>query len=259
MKKFQQSLEDWAKTDPDDVKEYLEKFESYRKKMDSKNLKKTDTHGRRASTKFTKLRDCSKPNGELFIVEGASAGGSIIQCRNPDKHAILPLRGKSIPNITSAKDILKNKEVGELIMALGTGIDPHCDIENLRYDKIVCATDADPDGAHIACLLTMVIAILTPDVIREGKYYIARTPLFAINERKTFKPLWTEKQLLKAREENRTISRFKGLGELNPKQLKVCLLQESTRHLERVKYTSDMKKLLKLFSDVGEKRKLVSE
>ena len=259
VKSFQHALEVWAKTDHDALLAHLEKFELYRKKIESKSLKKKDTHGRRASTKFTKLRDCSKADGELYIVEGASAGGSIIQSRNPEKHAILPLRGKSIPNITSAKDILKNKEVGELIMALGTGIDPHFDIDNLRYEKIICATDADPDGAHIACLLTMVIAILTPEIIKEGRYYIAQTPLFAINEKKTFKPLWTEKQLAKAREENRTITRFKGLGELNPNQLKVCLLQESTRHLVKVKYSDNIKDLLKLFSNVDAKRKLVSQ
>jgi len=258
-KMFLQQLETWAESDIELLKSYLETFELYRKKIQSKSLKKQDTGGRRASTKFTKLRDCSQPNGELYIVEGESAGGSIIQSRNPRKHAILPLRGKSIPNITSSKDILKNKEVAELIMALGTGVEPHFNINNLRYDKIICATDADPDGAHIACLLTMVIAILTPDLIRQGKYFIARTPLFAINEKKTFKPLWTDKQLDKARKEGRTISRFKGLGELNPKQLRVCLLQESTRHFQKIKYSDNIEDLLKLFSNVDSKRKLVSE
>ena len=256
---FQNELNKWATDDEDALKELLERFDLYRRKLESKNLKKQDTGGRRASTKFTKLRDCANLNGELYIVEGASAGGSIILSRDPDKHAILPLRGKSIPNITSAKDILKNKEVSELIMAMGTGVEPHFDIDNLRYDKIICATDADPDGAHIACLLTMVIAILTPEIIKSGRYYIARTPLFAINEKKKFKPLWTEKQLAKARSDERTISRFKGLGELNPKQLKVCLLQESTRHLVKVKYSDNIDELLKMFSNVNAKRKLVAE
>jgi DNA gyrase subunit B len=259
IKIFNHQLEAWCESNPDIIKDQLEKFELHRKKIESKSLKKQDTGGRRASTKFTKLRDCSKPNGELYIVEGGSAGGSIIQSRNPEKHAILPLKGKSIPNITSAKNILKNTEVGELIMALGTGVEPHFDINNLRYDKIICATDADPDGAHIACLLTMVIAILTPEIIKAGKYYVAKTPLFAINEQRTFKPLWTTKQLEKAREENRTISRFKGLGELNPNQLKICLLQESTRHFQKVKYTDNIEELLKLFSSVDAKRKLVSQ
>jgi DNA gyrase subunit B len=259
IKSFRSQLEKWADENPDDLEYYLEKFETYRKKIESKNLKKTDTRGRRASTKFTNLRDCSQPNGELYIVEGLSAGGTIIQARDPKKHAVLPLRGKSIPNITSAKNILKNKEVKELISALGMGVDPHCDINDLRYDRVVCSTDADPDGAHIACLLTMAIAILVPDLIREGKYFIARTPLFAINEKRKFKPLWTEKQLTKARNDKRTISRFKGLGELNPNQLKICLLQESTRHHVRVKYSDNMDELLKLFSSVDAKRELVSE
>lgn len=258
-KSFISDLETWAKDDNDALQKYLERFELYRKRIDSKKLKKQSTGGKRASTKFTKLRDCAKPNGELFIVEGESAGGSIIQSRNPEKHAILPLRGKSIPNITSTKDILKNKEVRELIMALGAGVEPHFDIDNLQYDKIVCATDADPDGAHIACLLTMVIAMLTPEIIKQGKYFIGRTPLFAINEKNTFKPLWTDKQLTQAREDGRIITRFKGLGELNPKQLKICLLQESTRHLIKVKYSDNMDDLLKLFSNVDAKRKLVSK
>jgi len=258
VKIFDNTLEAWCEKDPDAVKSYLEKFELYRKKIESKNLKKQDTGGRRVSTKFTKLRDCTKPHGELYIVEGASAGGSIIQSRDPSKHAILPLKGKSIPNITSAKNILNNTEVGELIMALGTGVEPHFNIKNLRYDKIICATDADPDGSHIACLLTMVIAILTPEIIKAGKYYVAKTPLFAINEKRTFKPLWTKKQLEKAREDGRTISRFKGLGELNPNQLKICLLQESTRHFQKITYTDNIDELLKLFSNVDSKRKLVS-
>lgn len=258
VRSFQRDLEKWADGDTDTLLEHLERFQSYRQKIDAKKFQKKTTGGRRVSTALTKLRDCSQPNGELFIVEGESAGGSIIQSREPSKHAILPLRGKSIPNITSAKDILNNKEVDELITALGTGVEPHFDFDSLRYDKIICATDADPDGAHIACLLTMVVAVLTPDIIRKGKYFIARTPLFAINEKRTFKPLWTEKQLIIARKENRTISRFKGLGELNPNQLKVCLLQESTRHLIKVKYPDNIDDLLKLFSSVDAKRKLVS-
>ena len=193
----------------------------------------------------------------MYIVEGESAGGSIIQSRNPKIHAILPLKGKSIPNATTKKDILKNKEVGELISAMGAGVGPHFNINNLRYDKIICATDADHDGNHIACLVTMMIAILVPEIIQAGKYYIAQTPLFAINEGKTFIPLWTEKELEDARAKNRKISRFKGLGELSPGQLKVCLLDEATRNLIPLKYSTNMDELIKLFSSAVEKRSLL--
>jgi len=188
---------------------------------------------------------------------GVFIHNSILQSRNTAMHAVLPLKGKSIPNITTKKDVLQNKEVEELIRAIGTGIDAHFNMKNLRYSKIICATDADPDGNHIACLLTTVIAVLLPEIIKQGRYFIAQTPLFAINEKKTFIPLWTEKELEKARKGNKNISRFKGLGELNPKQLKVCLLDEKTRHLVPVTYSNDMESLMKIFSSADEKRKLL--
>jgi DNA gyrase/topoisomerase IV subunit B len=224
IKEMRNQLDQFANDFPDQLNKMLERFEAYRRKLDAKKLSTNGSGGRRASTKFTKLRDCTSRMGELFVVEGDSAGGSIIQCRDPNIHAVLPLRGKSIPNITMKKEILKNKEVGELVMAIGAGVGPHFNINKMRYSKIICATDADHDGAHIACLLTMVMAILLPDVVKNGMYYIAQTPLFAINEKKIFIPLWTEKELEKARKDGRSITRFKGLGELSPNQLKVSLL-----------------------------------
>jgi DNA gyrase subunit B len=258
MRDCKYQLEVFANNNSSKINEFLERFQSYRKKLDAKKLSMNGTGGRRASTKFTKLRDCTSRNGELFVVEGDSAGGSIIQSRNPNLHAVLPLRGKSIPNVTVKKNILKNKEVGELVMAIGAGIGPHFDISKMRYSKIICATDADHDGAHIACLLTMVMGILLPDVIKEGRYYIAQTPLFAINEKKAFIPLWSEEELEKARTAGRTIQRYKGLGEMNPAELKISLLDEATRNLTRVEYSHDIESLIKLFSSAEEKRKLVT-
>jgi DNA gyrase/topoisomerase IV subunit B len=241
----------------DRLETLLKRFQDYRKKLDSRKLVKTGTSGRRASTKFTKLRDCTRRNGELYIVEGDSAGGSIIQTRNAKIHAVLPLRGKSIPNATTKKNILENKEVKELIMAIGAGYGPHFDIEKVRYQKIICATDADHDGSHIACLVSMALAVLLPEIVKAGLYYIAQTPLYAINEKKTFKPLWSEDELDKARAAGKQITRFKGLGELSPHQLKICLLDEETRHLTPVEYSNDIESLEKLFSSAAEKRKLV--
>lgn len=259
FKDFRIQLENFYQENEDKLIEYLERFQEYRSKIDAKKLQANGSGGRRASTKLTKLRDCTSRMGELYIVEGESAGGSIIQSRDPRIHAVLPLKGKSIPNITTKKNILENKEVGELIIAMGTGIGPQFDISKLRYDKIVCATDADSDGAHIACLVTMVIAILVPEVIIQGRYYIAQTPLFAINEKKTFIPLWNDSELETARNKNRTIQRYKGLGEMNPDQLKICLLDEETRNLMPVSYSENIDELVKLFSSPEEKRKLVGE
>jgi len=213
---------------------------------------------KRASTKFTKLRDCTTSQGELFIVEGDSAGGSFIQCRDPRKHAIFPLKGK-IPSVANVKDILKNKEINELIQSLGTGVGPHFDVNKLKYEKVICAADADADGYHIASLLTLVLAVLVPDVIKNGHYYIATTPLYAVTKGKSFVPLWTKEELAKARTKNEPISRFKGLGELSPHQLKVSVIDERTRRLAKVEFSKNMNKMLKLFSDVAEKRKLLED
>jgi len=258
IKIFRAQLDVFAYRHEDELTEYLEKFQDYRRKLDSKKLVHNGSTTKRASTKFTKLRDCSSKGGELFIVEGDSAGGSILQSRDPRKHAVLPLRGKSIPNVTTKKDILKNREVEELIRAIGAGVGPHFDLSKMRYSKIICATDADHDGAHIACLVTMVMGILLPEVVKSGKYFIAQTPLFAIHEKKLFKPLWTEKELEAARKKDKNIQRYKGLGEMNPNQLKVCLLDEKTRNLMPVTYSENIENLIKLFSSAEEKRKLVT-
>jgi len=258
MRDFRLQLDTFAQKSEPMLKDYMQRFQDYRIKLDSKKFVKTAGAGKRASTKFTKLRDCTSRQGELYIVEGDSAGGSIIQSRNPALHAILPLKGKSIPNVTTKKNILANKEVGELVKAVGAGVDTHFNINKMRYQKIICATDADHDGNHIACLVTMVIATLMPEVVRTGRYYIAQTPLFAINEPKEFIPLWSEEELEKARTDNRKITRFKGLGELSPKQLKVCLLDVKTRNLVPIKYSKDIGALEKLFSSAEEKRKLVT-
>ena len=243
----------------DRLETILGRFQDYRRKLDSKKLVQNGSGGKRASTKFTKLRDCTRRDGELYIVEGDSAGGSIIQTRNAKLHAVLPLRGKSIPNITTKKDILNNKEVQELVMAVGTGVGPHFKLSKLRYSKIICATDADYDGSHIACLVSMCMGILLPEIVKAGHYYIAQTPLYAINEKKTFQPLWSEEELNAARAANRQITRFKGLGELSPHQLKICLLDEATRHFTPVTYSENIDDLVSLFSSAEEKRKLVGE
>jgi DNA gyrase/topoisomerase IV subunit B len=103
----------------------------------------------------------------------------------------------------------------------------------------------------------MVMAILLPEIVKSGKYFIAQTPLFAINEGKTFIPLWSNEDVDKARKAGRKLTRFKGLGELTPAQLKVCLLDEGTRNFIPVTYSDNVDDLVKLFSSADEKRKLV--
>jgi DNA gyrase subunit B len=256
-KDFKDQLEETFNTFEDQFKSYLDMFQEYRSRIDAKKIKTNGTSSRRASTQFTKLRDCTTRIGELYIVEGESAGGSIIQSRDPKIHAVLPLKGKSIPNITTRKNILENKEVGELVKAMGTGVGPAFDLSKIRYSKIICATDADHDGNHIACLVSILMAILLPEIVKAGMYYIAQTPLFAINDGKIFKPLWTDKEVENARKAEKKIQRYKGLGEMNPAQLKITLLDQATRNLTPITYTDNIDDLVKLFSSAEEKRKLL--
>ena len=256
--KLKLQIESHFNKNEDQLKFLLEHFTTFRKKQDAKKVKSSNNSGRRGSTKFTKLRDCIETNGELFIVEGDSASGSLISCRNPNIHAVLPLRGK-IPSVVTKKDILKNKEIGELIEALGTGIEPHFDITKIKYSKIICATDADVDGAHISSLMTMVIAVLAPEIIKQGYFYLAKTPLYAIKEKKVFTPLWTSAELEKARQSGKYIIRLKGLGELNPDEAKQVLLTQATRRLIQIQYSDDIQKISNLFLNVSDKRELLED
>jgi DNA gyrase/topoisomerase IV subunit B len=103
----------------------------------------------------------------------------------------------------------------------------------------------------------MAMAILLPEIVQAGMYYIAQTPLYAINEKNNFVPLWTAADITKAKDDKKSLIRIKGLGEMNPDQLKVVLINEKTRRLIPVTYTSDLDKMVKLFSDSNEKRKLL--
>jgi DNA gyrase subunit B len=255
LTKVKTELDKYFTENPKILNDILLFFDEYRKKLDSKKIKGT-VNGKRASTKFTKLRDCTGNHGELYVVEGDSAGGGFIECRSSKIHAILPLKGK-IPSIVNKDDILSNKEINELIGSLGTGIGPNFDITKLKYSKIICATDPDADGGHIFSLMTIALANLVPEVIKQGHFYLSIVPLYAINKGKTFVPLWTNEELTKARKNNEPIIRIKGLGELNPWQLKICCLDEKTRRLAKVKFSKDLSKIMELFTDVNKKRELL--
>lgn len=251
---LEDNLRSYFKKNEDKLINLLNRFESYRKSITNKKIfKKSNT--KRVVSGFTKLCDCTLPNGELLIGEGDSAVGGLKQVRDPKKHAILPLRGV-IANAITKKDLLKNIEVKEIIQALGCGIDKDFNIHNLRYDKIILAADADPAGQFITALLIGLFISLMPELIKQSKVYVCVTPLYGYGEGSKFVPLWSEDDMQNARS-NHKIRRFKGLGEFDPIELERFTLNKQHRKLIQLQWGEKIDDLISLYSNSNEKKDLI--
>ncbi|GAA1182706.1 DNA topoisomerase (ATP-hydrolyzing) subunit B [Corynebacterium glaucum] len=275
-----ENLSDWFDANPAEAKAIVNKaVQSSQARQAARKAR--DLVRRKSATDLGglpgKLADCRSKDplkSELFIVEGDSAGGSAKGGRDSMYQAILPLRGK-ILNVEKARmdRVLKNAEVQAIITALGTGIHDEFDIEKLRYHKIVLMADADVDGQHIATLLLTLLFRFMPQLIEEGHVYLANPPLYKLKWQKgqpgyAFSDRERDEQLAAGQEAGRKINtddgiqRYKGLGEMNAKELWETTLDPETRILRRVD-VEDAQRADELFSilmgdDVAARRSFIT-
>lgn len=220
--------------------------ERMRRRQEKETQRKSATKKLRLPGKLTDCTAKNREGTELFIVEGDSAGGSAKGARNRETQALLPLKGKILNVLGAASNKLgSNAEISDLCEALGVGMGTKFNVDDLRYDKIIIMTDADVDGAHIAALLMTFFYTQMRPLIDQGHLYLACPPLYRLTQgakrlyvsNDAEKDMWMEKGL--GGKGKIDVQRFKGLGEMDAKDLKETTMDPSSRKLIRVNIDED--------------------
>jgi topoisomerase-4 subunit B len=244
-------FDNWLVSDPKSAGAIMD-FLVLRAEERLKRKQEKETQRKTATKKLRlpgKLADCSAKNREgteLFLVEGDSAGGSAKAARNRETQALLPLRGKILNVLGAASNkIGDNAEIRDICEALGVQMGTRFKVDDLRYDKIIIMTDADVDGAHIASLLMTFFFTQMRPMIDKGHLYLACPPLYRLTQgaKRLYvaddaeKEIWLKKGL--GGKGKIDVQRFKGLGEMDAKDLKDTTMNPLTRKLIRVSIDDD--------------------
>lgn len=245
-----EGLKDWFERNPNPAKEWLKKILQMQKARNEAQLveelaragnkKNGELIDASLSKKFLRCNTTDPARSELFIVEGDSAGGSAGQGRFSDFQAVLKLKGKPL-NVAKAdlKRIVENEEIRTIINVLGTGTRDAFDIGRLKFHRVIIATDADVDGLHIQCLLLTLFHQEFSELIERGHVFIACPPLYSVKYKGKVTWLLDDEariQFVRAHPDaqNLEFKRFKGLGEMNPKELRDTMFDPARRTLKRV-------------------------
>lgn len=250
-----QELDNYLHMHPEVTDVMSKKIQDSEKERKAVDVVRNKAMTKRASLHNRKLRDCRvhynsnhelRDESSIFITEGDSASGSITKSRDPNTQAVFSLRGKPLNAAkNSQKDIYENEELNLLQSAL----DIEGSLENLRYNKVIIATDADVDGMHIRMLLVTFFLLYCPNLIREGHVYILQTPLFRVRNKKETRYCYTDDERISAIKtlSDPEITRFKGLGEISPNEFSLFIGKDI--HLEPVviSHETDIEKLLRFY------------
>ncbi len=245
-----EGLKDWFESNVAAGKEWLKKIQQMQKARNEAQLveelaragnkKNGELIDTTLSKKFLRCNSNDASRAELFIVEGDSAGGSAGQGRFSDFQAVLKLKGKPL-NVAKAdlKSIVENEEIRTIINVLGTGTRDTFDISRLKFHRVIIATDADVDGLHIQCLLLTLFHQEFSDLIEQGYVYIACPPLYSVKYKGKVNWLLDDEarlQFIRTHPDAQGLEykRFKGLGEMNPKELRDTTFDPARRMLKRV-------------------------
>lgn len=243
------------------IKRFQEYRESQNKLLSKKELRNlivvnNDTSGSvRRKSVVSKLVECSsrkREDTELYICEGDSASGSLVQARDVKTQAIIPLRGKILNASRLIGDVvrcMKNEEICSIANAAGTGILDECDHKKSRYERYIICADADPDGLQISSLVMSVFINILPDIVKAGMLYISVPPLYGWWEGKEYKFTSNQNEIPK----NAQYKRYKGLGEMEPEEMYYTAMNKDTRKMIQVQFPEDLERFNQILTSASMK------